>query len=513
MLKTFITTSKRFLKAFRQTYVTYDVLDSDDFEDYNARLLRYSILFGFYENTVYDNLRTWSIAYKTNYSLYRYIRNIYNPANRLTEFWRTVIWGGALDMEAGEQGAIPIRNASSQLRNAIATLWKSTNMGMQKDLITLYGASMGDVGVKVVDDPEKQRTYLKVIHPSEIRDVIMDHRGHCQGYVLEKEVIDAQGREVPFVEVCERIGDQDVRYRLYEDGRLIDTWSAAYGFVPFTMIRHNFVGATYGWSEMQPHRSKIHEVDEQASKLHDYVRKAIDPMWLFNFKEPKNSPTAKGIGEDATSSNPQPGREEVTSLYVPDFRAKAQALVTDSIDLDQVGNRVKDMIAELERDLPELQMDIWSAGGYTTGKALKTARQRVEKKVITRRPMYDDPLVNLHGMAIAIGGERGYPGYEGFDLGSYERGELEHLIPTDRAVFDTDALEAVDRKQIFWNVVFQAVDKGLDVQTVLEDLGWSEQKAQEFVSKLPQRNEAEGVQDVSTSNNTTVDVVREAGRP
>lgn len=513
----FIATSKRFFKAFRQAYLTYDILDATNFDDYNARVLRYAILFAFYENTVYDQLRDWSIGYKTNYSLYRYIRNIYNPANRLTEFWRTVVWGGLLDTEAGEEGAIPIEGASSQLRNAISTVWEWSNMAMLKDLITLYGASMGDVGIKIVDSIEKQRTYLEVIHPSNIRDIIIDNRGHCQGYVLEFEVEDDFERMFPHVEVCEKLNSRDIAFTVYEDGKEIDYKVVPYGFVPFSMIRHNYVGGTYGWAEIHPHRPKIHELDEQASKLHDYIRKAIDPVWLFNFKKPKNAADLKGEATTASSDNPQPGREEIPALYVPDRGARAQALVTESIDLDQVGNRVKDMVSELERDLPELQMDIWTAGGYTTGKALKTARQRVEKKVLTRRPMYDDPLVNLHGMAVAIGGERSYPGYEGFNLSSYERGELKHFIPTERPVFDTDALEAVERKQIFWNIVYEAIDRGADLETVLIDLGWSEQKARDFISKLdvpPDEGTTptQGEQDAN-SNPQTVDVVREAGRP
>lgn len=519
MLKRFVSSTQRFFKTFRQAYVTYDILDKRDFDDYNARILRYAIMFAFYENSVYDQLRDWSITYKTNYSLYKYIRNIYNPANRLTEFWRAVTWGGLLDPEAGEQGAIPIQGASSSLRTAIATLWEETNMTMQKDLITLYGSSMGDVGIKVVDEPSRDRVFLKVIHPSEIRDILIDHRGHCQGYVLESDTYDDAGRRLTRVEVCERGTGDNIDYTTYVDGKLTRQESIPYGFVPFSMIRHNYVGDTYGWAEMHPHRPKIHELDEQASKLHDYIRKAIDPVWLFNFQKPRSGLNLKDESTTATTSNPQPGREDIPAVYVPSAHARAQALVTENIDLDQIGNRITALVSELERDLPELQMDIWTAGGYTTGKALKTARQRVEKKVITRRPMYDDPLTNLHGMAIAIGGERGYPGYEGFSLDSYVRGDLKHHIPTERPVFDTDALEAVERKQIFWNVVFQAIKNGSDVETVLIDLGWSQQKAKDFVSKLPPRqednnpNQGDG-QDVNPDQNSSRnDVVGEAGRP
>lgn len=516
MANTFIKNTRKFLKAFRQAYITYDIIEEDDFNDYNGRLLRYAIYFSFYENSVYDRLRNWAIAYRTNYGLYQYIRNIYNPAFRLTEFWRTVIWGGLLDNEAGEQGAIPVKDASTALRKAIATTWKDSNMPMIKDLITLDGCSMGDVGIKVIDDVDRKRVYLDVVHPSNIRDIIIDNRGYCQGYVLEEERKEEGGRDVTFVEVCEKVNSQTIRYTTYKDGKPFAwngraaTWTADYGFVPFAMIRHNWVGGTYGWAEIHPQRSKIHEVDEQASKLHDYTRKAIDPVWLFNFRKPKNAPNFQDERTDAATDNPQPGREEMQALYVPDARAKAQALVTENVDIDKVAGIVKDQISELERELPELQMDIWTVGGYTTGKALRTARQRVEKKALFRRPAYDHALVRLNGMAVAIGGERGYPDYSGFNLGSFERGELEHSIMTERPVFDTDALEEVERKQVFWSTVLDAYDKGMDIEPILIDLGKTEQWAKKFMSTLPEKTQdvettvPQGEQDVQNTQTDSV---------
>ena len=491
----FLSTARRFLKAFRQVYITFDTLETKDFDDFNGRILRYAILFSMYDNTMYDQLRSWAVTYRTNYSLYRYIRNIYNPSNRLVEFWRTVVWGGALDDEAGEEGSIPIIGASTELRKAISTVWQYSNMSAIKDIITLYGCSMGDVGIKVVDSPSKQRAFLEVVHPNTIRDIVIDQQGHCQGYVLEETRQDEKGRDVSYVEVCERASNDLITFKTFKDGELFAwngeaaSWSAEYGFVPFGLIRHNYVGSTWGWAEVQAHRSKVHEVDEQASKLHDYVRKVIDPIWLFNFKKPKKDPNLRNESSAADTSNPQPGREEVPSLYVPDSRAKGQPLVAEGLSISEVAGIVQNVIAELERDLPELQMDIWTAGGYTTGKALRTARQRVEKKVLQRRPGYDKPLVALNNMAVAIGGERGYPGYEGFNLGSFARGEMKHSIPAERPVFDTDALEEVERKQVFWNTILSAIEKRLPketIETMLVDLGWSEQKASKFVSALPE---------------------------
>lgn len=482
---------RRFVKAFQAAYVTTDILDSEAFDDYNARLLRYSIYFSFYENTAYDNIHDWAVTYRTRYGLYKYVRNLYNPAYRLSEFWRTVIWGGILDLDGGEEGAIPLITDSAALRKAIAQGWRDSDLDIIKDLITLYGASMGDAGIKIVDSVKKQKVYLEYVHPSNIRDVIVDRRGNVKEYVLEEtRVLD--GQQVTYVEVCERGSGDNIRFTTYKDGEPFAwngkaaQWTIRYGFAPFVLINHNRVSGKWGWAEMHPQASRIREVDETASKMHDYTRKAVDPVWLFNFKKPKNPPNFQDQGAEATEDMPLPGREELPAMYVSDARAKAQPLVTDLVNLDHVYGTVKGIIAELERELPELQMDIWTAGGYTTGKALRTARQRVERKVIQRRPNYDKPLIRAQQMMVAIAGERRYPGFESFNLDSFQRGELDHEIKSTRSVFDTDELEAVERKQVFWRTVIEAMGKGLPIDPILKDHGWSDTKIANFMSKLPE---------------------------
>lgn len=84
------------LQAFREAFMSADMLDTADFVDIEARKMRYQIYWAMYENTAYRDLHKWTQAYRTQFGLYRYIRNIYNPAFRLGEFWKAHLFGGVL---------------------------------------------------------------------------------------------------------------------------------------------------------------------------------------------------------------------------------------------------------------------------------------------------------------------------------------------------------------------------------------------------------------------------------
>ena len=132
------------LRAFREEYVASSEIEIENFIDPEARKIRYDILWAQYENTVYRSIHAWAGTYKTRYALYRYIRNIYNPAYRLGEFWKAHTWGGPLDPEAGEEGALPIETTNKNIRPPIADIWQWSNWATRKDIVTLQGAIYGD---------------------------------------------------------------------------------------------------------------------------------------------------------------------------------------------------------------------------------------------------------------------------------------------------------------------------------------------------------------------------------
>lgn len=492
------------MRAFREPYLVADPADETEFASAEARQLRYSLYWAFYENTAYRHIHRWAKKYKTDFGLYRYIRNIYNPAYRLGEFWKIFLMGGALDMAAGDgkdkPSALPIVTGNEALRGAIGKVWRWSNWQLQKDILTLYGPVLGDVALKVVDDAERHKVYLEVVHPITLAALDLDAFGNVKGYTIRETREDPRqnraGQTVVYSEVADRPDEQNVRYRTYLDGKPYkwngqsEEWEAPYGFVPMVAIRHIDVGFTWGWSELHAARPKIQEVDDLASKQHDQIRKLIDAPWLFvGVDKPKKEPKTQGA--DATRDQPSPGREEIPALY-GSMGADAKPLVAP-LDIAATSEEIQAVLEELERDYPELQMDIWTVSGDVSGRALRTARQRAEAKVRQRRGNYDDALVRAQQMAVAIGGMREYaPEFAPFNLDSYAAGGLDHAIG-ERPVFAVDPLDDTEIDAAFWGAAKAATESGMPLMAYLKDAGWSEERIQAILDDPEFQNKIEAM--------------------
>jgi hypothetical protein len=481
------------ITAFREAYVSAGSATEAAFESWEGRQARYAILWAMFENTAYRKIHSWSTSLKKEYGLYKYIRNIYNPANRDGIFWQTHLLGGALDPAAGDgksvPSALPILTDNDALRMAIAQTWKNSNFLARKDIVSLWGAVMGDVGLRVIDDPDRAQVYVQPVNPSTLADVTFDAFGNVKGYILEEMREDPRAnagqaqRPVTYTEIATRNGDE-VEYETQLDGKPyawngdVALWSEPYGFVPLVFIKHFDIGLEWGWSELQAVLSKVREVDDQASKISDQIRKLVDAPWLFSgVDKPKG--TVKTAGADPALDRPEPGREEIPALYGP-LGASATPLVAP-LDLTAALSHVESLLAELERDLPELQHDIWSVGTDPSGKALRVARQRVEAKVQMRRINYDDGIRRALQMAISIGGFRNYDGFTGFDLDSYKAGNLEFSIG-ERPVFKSDPLDHIEEEAAFWTAARTATQTGMPLDLFLKRANWADDDIQAVVS-------------------------------
>lgn len=486
--------------AFKEAFLTAPIQDAVNWDAQDARMLRYAVLWSWYEQTSYRDVHNWATAYRKQYALYKYIRPIYNPAYRLGEFWKAHLYGGLLDPEVGETGAIPIITDNEALRPAIAELWKWSRWDTRKDVLTAKGAILGDILIQVVDDVRHERVYLELVHPGLFDSIDKDPFGNVKGYKIAETRPDPRGRggSVTYVEAVSRKGDSVV-YETFLNGEpyawpentdrlgvAVSSWQEPYGFVPLVAIQHSDVGLNWGWSELHPIRGKVHEADDIASQVSDQVRKTIDPVWLMKgIKRPSGGVITLSGANAATASTgasdtdrPAPGREEIQALWNAPVDGDAQAMVP-KLDLENVLLHLSGIVSEIERDMPELSPDIHTASGDASGRALRVARQPVVSKVLQRRVNYDAGLVAAQQMGLAIGGWRGYNGYEGFDLNSYAQGNLEHHIGA-RAVFEEDPLDAIEISAAFWGAAKAARETGISLVSYLKDAGWSKDRIAEM---------------------------------
>lgn len=472
----FISRLKMALTAFREEFVSGGVISEENFSDPDARKIRYDILWASYENTVYRSIHSWAGTYKTRYALYRYIRNIYNPAYRLGEFWKTHLWGGHLDPLAGEEGCLPIIGKSS-LNPAIADIWKWSNWFVNKDVVTLHGSVYGDSILRVIDDVEANKVYIQSVYPGIITDLTKDAFGNIKEYIIEEErphpVTEAP---VTYKETATRDGQNVVFETFLNDAPFAwngeaSSWDEPYGFIPMVHIKHNDVGMEWGWSEFHPARSKMHELDDLTSLLSDQIRKTVNAKWFFTGLDGSDD-VSTAMTTTETKARPEPGREEEQALYSSDPNSKVYPMVAP-IEFEGVIMHIAEILKDLERDYPELKFDALRVGGEVSGRALRVARQPAEAKVLQRRVNYDDGLKRILQMALSIGGLRNI--FEGFSLDSYNSGDLDFEFG-EREVFPIDELEKLEEDKAFWEAAKLAKEAGMPLLAYLSFAGWSDEE-------------------------------------
>jgi len=475
------------LTAFRQAYFASG--NVVDYESFAARQMRYQILWSMFENTAYEEVHSWVTRMKTLFGMYKNIRSLYSPAYRLGSFYSAHLWGGPLSLTAEAEGAIPIETDHDNLRVALAALWKATNFGTAKDIFTLRGCIEGDLILRVHDDVEKGRVYLERLDPSTVTKLILDSRSNVKAYTVEEKRShpDKPTQTVTYRLEVTRDG-ANVVYQTFLNNNPYswngqpEIWEEAYTFIPLVLIKHIDVGLDWGWSELHAVRSKVREINDLASMVSDQIRKTVNPVWLMPGK-PQNIVLT---GASPTTGRPMPSREEIKTIWNWPEGSRPEPMIAP-LNLADALKHIDSLLEEVEREYPELQTDIW-ASGATSGRALRVARQRVEAKVHQRRAGYDAGLVKLQMMALSIGGMRGYKGYDGLTLDSYEKGDLDHSI-ADRPVFAVDPMDKVEVSQVFWTAAKTAVDAGADLGGYLKEEGWSDEQITRMVAAEPSESD------------------------
>lgn len=468
-----------------------------DFESAEGRAVRYDVLWAYYQGNVYRDLHRWARKLKADYGLYTYIRDIYNPANRICNFHQTHIWGGYLDVGAGDgsevPSCLPIEDAATdELRKGLAKIWEWSRWQVTKDIVTLYGSVFGDVFLRVTDMPDRELVYLDRIHPGWIDDLRKNPLDEVEYYQLSYTRRDPEKptRNVQYTEEAE-LTSAGVHYRTYRDnspyawnGNSAE-WTLPYPFIPMVHIKHNDVGVDWGWSELFPKLSTFRELDDQASKLGDQVRKMVDSPWLFTGVKPGKTGgtiTIQGLGGQNTTDQ-ELTREETPVLYAHEPSARAFPLVSE-LDIEAALNHIKEIAFEVERSYPELRTALWRGRGQgdVSGRALLIARQEAEDKVEQRRVNYDEKLVKIHRMALSIAGAANYEGFSGFSLEEWDGDSTDHRIKAIRPVFRPHPTETLDQDRQMWTNAHLAEAVGVPLDIFLRDNKYEEERITEIIN-------------------------------
>lgn len=399
----------------------------------------------FYRNTAYiDDPASDPFAVISRYlaltNAYPKLRGIYNPVTRLVNAIVAVTVGGPLDPDAGNgtirRSALPIITKNEDLRPAIARFWQDSAWDRKKSLAVRLGAATGAVGLRLMDDPERERVGMAVVPPWEVEAVELDHFDNVifwrQSYWYDEETIDEKAGKVVATRKAHRFTleidkDEFRTYRDnqpwgYEENNYRDFWPNPYGFVPAVWIKHIDAGPETDVGLCAYHNSipLINELNTIASHLAEQIKKSVHPQFfLSGATEPKSSRFIAGL---RVWWNPNPD-------------AKAQIL-NDKLDIQGVVEAMKDLTAEIEKNHPLLNFYIVrnrvGGSGDLSGKAVHTMLYDIEADAEEAQAPYYAGQVRAQKMAISIGGWRGYPGYEAFEQqdidAAYGEGDLNHYI-------------------------------------------------------------------------------------
>lgn len=395
----------------------------------DTRTTRYGVLWGFYLNDCYDELvNDYAQTYKANRELYTGIKAIYNPVARLVDFYVAKLSGGTLD-PVGLKGVLPIADADPVVLEAVLQVWRWSRWGRKKALWARWGACLGDVVLKAVEDRSLGQVTLQVHWPGDLVDADFDRLGRVTyadfEYQAQERLADGTLSEYTYREIITldsfatfKNGDPFDYVNGQENGDL-SSWDNEFSFVPVVVTRHKDAGHNWGLCCFHNGMPKIDDVNDLASHLGDQVRKAVHPQWVsFGTK-----PAISGEGLERSDK----------VWHHPKADGRIEALV-EQINIADTAAEIQNRLAEIERDFPELKV-YKMAEQNLSGRAVELLYGDVIDRVMEARGQYDASLVEANQMALRIGAYRGYwPG----DLNT----EFEHRIG-DREIFPVDQSESL----------------------------------------------------------------------
>lgn len=421
------------------------------FNTYDGRLSRYDLYEHYYSNTVYDSLSSVSASLKVNERLYRAIRGVYNPIKRENALYVSNVYQGQLNTKDLGEGALPLEFDNDSFEPAITNVMRWSNLGPQLSTFTHQAALLGDAFWWIVDDPERRRVRLELLHPSKVRDMEVDAVGNVKAAVIEYEreeppdVADYRpsrsgGHEKPRKTYLYTLKVDQDEYRTFKDGEPfayfddingepLAHWPNDAGFVPLRPAYFEPTDDGWGRNSFFATRRKIDELNDQTSLINDTVRRVIEPLLKVKGVTP---PTT----DNQTMTAVRDDKSGLTMLYLTNVDGDIEALQIP-VDLAAATDNAQKLLAEIERDMPLLALQHIREGGALTAPGVRTGYSDAIGLVESARKNLDPAVIAALQMACTIGGIRGYDGFEGFSADSFDSGDMELGIKPRPVVPDT----------------------------------------------------------------------------
>lgn len=425
---------------FRRVYSNPSQAMRED--EQKERMAQYDYLWSYYMNNAFEDLGAWS-RYKSDNRLYRWTRSIYNPYQRLVDFYAGTVYPGVLvrdpeqELPNGVQNAIPLNEGiKPELAAAIYQFYNWSNWQSNKNLLVRKTAALGSQLVELVDDMERGKVYPDFVWPGWVTALELDSGGNVKEYTLEYRTLDDDDKEYTYKKEVD--GDS---FRYYRDDSLEAEDANPYGFVPACWFKHRDLGGSVGFPAMR-NINKMDELNSLATHAVDNLHKLFSAPIIVGGSGNFLPLAAGGNNPSGSTSEQTPAEQGQQSLDVLTGPADATMLNMD-VPAEEAIPHMEKMIGEIEADHPELTFYAkLREVSQLTGPAAARLSGDVQAYVTDAQSSYDQQTQKLMQMQIAISGWRlgdgawGQNGaitrqqqaFAGFDLDSYARGDLEFQI-------------------------------------------------------------------------------------
>lgn len=462
--------------AYRQEDFVPDT--SFGWDSYESRLARYHYNSFYVHNSIYSQVNAYSDWYKHKEGLYKHIRGLRNPISRLVNVEVAKVFGGFINYETFGDGAIPINGADDTLLEGIRTIWQLSNMNALKQQYPYEGATKGDSPLKIIDDLKREKVYIESLDPAKVKDVEFDNLGNVKEIFICYTKVDSDGKEYEYGEYIDKEwfktfkNKEPYAYLEDEQGNGLSEWPNPYGFVPIEWTQHRNLGMKFGAVSFHNSRSKIDNINDIVSLIHDNVRKNV----LTKYAVKGLAPATDSAGSPQTISLSSDMRDTVPFLKL----GTDGDIFPIRSELDIMGamNVVESMMREIENDLPQLTLSRLqeSASTSMSGTAIENLAADGVDIIQAIQSNYIAGLGSATKMAISIAGFRRYPQFRAYNLNSYEAGNLDFDI-RPRPIFQ-DKLGTKDNIELTMQAASNPASRLL-----LAKLGYSEEEIEELENK------------------------------
>lgn len=376
---------------------------------YQDRQWSYLLYEAYYNNTVYNTILNGGQRENLNAQLGNAqaadLAGLYNPIRRCCDFYQHVFGG-----EFGVDIVLDPTRSRPAISDPLKQIWTWSAMNQQKQVLCRLAAIHGVVGLRVKvrpdPDPARRRIYLKVEHPSIIRDVDVDDRGNVQSIELEYDLVLGLGDAQKVIRIRElQTKTTFATWRVVADGRTtvpydLDTntdngpnssYPNALGVVPYVILSHQPSGETWSSNAYAHVLPLIDRLNALATHLNVQIHRHVRVKWFI--AATGTAPTEIDLG-DLSVAYVNLQNSTGTPLVQP---LVAPLNLADTIKQTQV------LLQEIGDALPELKATGGEFLSNMSGQTVAELRKPAEDRLALARVNYEDALIRWQKLALSMG--------------------------------------------------------------------------------------------------------------